>query len=196
MKRETSPDFSVSPQFDALPSVALGAPGPLPTPVDDLAFNGFNYKTDFVIQTSNSPKNAITSPQLIQLLKGLPPSNISAMYPDSKVKYFALTSAYVSCVVSSTGTLGAAGVPAPVVPLGEPCTVLFSGYNFKKQPISQRCSFSDTPVDPLKVGPQKCVFGSQFADAVVVILSVENALALPNTTTVYVDDVVHTNYHQ
>ena len=83
----------------------------------------------------------------------------------------------------------------PIVPVGQPCNILFSGYNSKNQHVSQSCSFSDLPVSATAIPLQQCVFGPEFGDVVAVNQTVKNVLLLPETTTIYIDDVVHTNYY-
>ncbi|KAL8821907.1 MAG: hypothetical protein Q9223_000137 [Gallowayella weberi] len=146
---------------------------------------------DFVSKFDDLPRFG----QLQKLLGQAPrDSNITTKYPGLTTKYYRLRSLYVACSISSLANLPpVAGNSPPPVTIPQPCQVQFTGVNSRGKAISQRCPYSGTSLNP---DLQPCSFdGDDFADVITLHVDVADALTLPNTTSVYLDDITHTNYY-
>ncbi|CAL8580570.1 hypothetical protein XPA_010443 [Xanthoria parietina] len=183
-------------KFDDLTPTKLSMVKPIPGPQDGLFFGGFTYRSDGIPQiVAKSPPNLIGFSNLRKTL-GLaaPISNIRTKYPGSNVKSYRLTSAFIACSISGTSVVppvGGISLPPPTIP--QPCEIKFTATTAKGKVASQTCSYSGTSLDPAL---QSCFFDqTKFADVVTVVVDLESALTLTETTTVQMDDVAHTNYY-
>ena len=102
---------------------------------------------------------------------------------------------WVACAIASPQ--GAITLPdgklIPPTAIPQPCGISFAGSNLRKQPISQICEYSGTALNPAL---QLCVFDARtFGDVVTLNVDVESSLTLPNTTSIYLDNIVHENFY-
>ncbi|KAL8848563.1 MAG: hypothetical protein Q9221_006396 [Calogaya cf. arnoldii] len=167
---------------------------------DGLLFGGFGYRSDGVRQlvdgTGLPPLMPVTSSSPNKIgFRGNTQPNITAQYPNSKVKSYRLTSTFIACVASSNTVADAlppvGGIKPPSVGVPEPCEMKFTAITTKGTTESQTCSFSGTSLNPYY---RPCFFDqTKFSDVVTVVVTLESSLTLPETTTRSLDDVAHTN---
>lgn len=179
-------------QFDDLPPTLLGAVQALPrNPYDELLFGNFRYRSNGLpVAIASSPPNYITFGGVTT-----PVTNITAEYARSKVKFFALTSVEVACVVAAVGNVPpVGGVAPPAVGTPQPCGIRFSGVNTAGKPISQTCQYSGSLANPTA---QHCVLDkAMFGSVKTLLVEVVNSLTVVGVLAAGVlDDVVHTNYY-
>lgn len=179
-------------QFDGLPKTPSTIP--IPNPVDGIRFEGISYispSPPLNIPPTSKPNLAVFGLLAVLLGQNTPIKTIAADFP--KVKYFSLESLNIGCSVSNTGNvpeLPPVPKPPTVASIPQSCIVSFVGKSSKGKTISQRCSFSG-----LRLALEPCTFNrTEFADISTLRLDVEDALTLPNTTSVSFDNVRHVNY--
>ena len=175
---------------------SLGALEPFPKPIyDDLLFGGWLYKSNFGFDVAQSRPNYISFSQLAKTTGASGPiTNITAKYPNPKVKSYALHSCYVACAVANGGSLPpVGGVPPPSVGTPEPCTLRFSGTTSEKKAVSQDCQYSGSAANAMA---QMCVFDqAKFGDVITVVVEVVSALSTAVLSAGIVDTVNHTNFY-
>ena len=173
---------------------------PIPIPLDGLSF-GFLARNDglflpgIVTLKSNSPPNVATLSQLRVVINGLPPANITSIYPKSAVAHFALRELLIGCATASTGSVFVGGDPTlPTVIVPQTCTLLFEGRSSKGKDVDQTCSYGG--LGPVNGKLAQCVLGPDFGDLVAVNITVQSSFTAKEAIIVAIEDVIHTNYYK